>query len=522
MVQINIDKLRSELNAHPQGISDAVGRHLADKAIRYCKQVGRDTPYAVDAEDDDTVFSINHFGTESLAAWQNPEARAYFTDGLKVKPKAEEKPKSVWETPGTLAFQVAAASLLAGKFIISAKDDGLYQLYAIEDWQRQTAVPVVGSPQDIGISVSRAVVSELERAGVAITKGRISVMLTAFHAKAAAMPAPKLLGQPDEDGWCLHRATVRPDASVPFPYIGQFLSRLNDAAAYAAWWWGVYSGRNRGRQALYIYDHEGQGGKSKINDAMATALFGDRIYCAFPSGANTNDAHTSSHFLGKRLVSVGDNKNSYLLQSGFFKQLLGDDPSFVNPKYLQPFSTHFEARAVVLGNVAPFILRARHSTSRILYLTLSKLDLPDERIDVTYPEKCVAELPGFLAYAEACYAERCPNDYAIQANESVHQVTAGRIAECETMYADAFDLHFTADPEGMLTHKDWAKVMRDLHYDPLKSEDMLQWVKAVTGAEQQAIGERRVGWCLEGVRLSRASDRRRNGADRDAMMHGVE
>jgi hypothetical protein len=252
---------------------------------------------------------------------------------------------------------------------------------------------------------------------------------------------------------------------------------------------------------MYLHDARGEGAKSVILKTLAAALFGDRIYASFPGGpSNHQDSHTSSAFIGKRLVVIGDCNNAYVLHSAILKQLSGDDKSYHNPKFVQPFSTYLQCRVVVASNYAPFIISAAHNRSRTLYLTVEPLDIPDSARDVEYGAKCERELPGFLAYGKRCYEERCPNDYAIAVNQAVQDATNARIAICETQHAEFFDEWFVADPAGVLTSKQWNQVVKSTKLDTHRAEDTLNWIKVMCDT-QEVMGQRKGSWELPRVRL---------------------
>jgi hypothetical protein len=472
---------------------------LADKIIKLCHQHGWPTPYG-----NDYFFTSFHFSIEVSANWQTDAAHEYFELGLAKPPDKD----SVWKVPGTMGFQTAATNLLASQFIISLRDDTCFQLYQITDQEQRTVSPVLGSPGDVHTCISRKVRQTLADDGVAVTHERIGAMLTGFYASAPAAEPPKLLGQPGDLDWCLQRASIRPDAAIAFPNIRMFLDRLNDGAAFSAWWYGAYSGRNKGRQMLYIFDRQGQGGKSKILGTLAESLFGNRIYTSFPPTANFASTHMTSHFVGKRLVVIGDNKDAYVLHRGTLKEISGDDKLYVDPKYQQPFSTTIECRVCVAANVAPFIINAVHNTSRTLFLVLEPLTIADQDRDVAYAEKCAAELPGFLAYAQAQYERLCPNDYAIETNDAVKAATELRIQHCATMHVAVFEEYFVPDPQGSLTHRDWTHVLREMKLDRHKGEDLFQWILASHNVTQFAMPNKGGGWYLDGIRLKTATDKR--------------
>jgi hypothetical protein len=127
---------------------------------------------------------------------------------------------------------------------------------------------------------------------------------------------------------------------------------------------------------------------------------------------------------------------------------------------------------------------------------------------VAYAEKCAAELPGFLAYAQAQYERLCPNDYAIETNDAVKAATELRIQHCATMHVAVFEEYFVPDPQGSLTHRDWTHVLREMKLDRHKGEDLFQWILASHNVTQFAMPNKGGGWYLDGIRLKTATDKR--------------
>src|SRR4029077_5671011 len=138
------------------------------------------------------------------------------------------------------------------------------------------------------------------------------------------------------------------------------------------------------------------------------------------------------HFVGKKLVVVGDNKNPSIIMSQQLKELLGDDPVVVNPKYQALYPALMECRLIIFSNYPPNISSEVHNQSRTLWIKLSRLTVPpDSTWDSYYP----AEMPGFLAYAQKCYQERCQgNSKVIEVNDAVKAAVVNRVAEFESKF----------------------------------------------------------------------------------------
>ena len=74
-------------------------------------------------------------------------------------------------------------------------------------------------------------------------------------------------------------------------------------------------------------------------------------------------------------------------------------------------------------------------TSRLLYISISPM--VDEKPDPTVKERLKAELSGFLAFAEQCYEERCPDNYRIQTD------TDNDVKALTEQYFEHFDIIFS-------------------------------------------------------------------------------
>ena len=173
------------------------------------------------------MFDPFHFNIQVSCAWSSDTAREYFETHIRTAAQVQDaeangKGEASGEKPGTLAFQLAAAALLSSKFIVSRLADSQLQLYQVHDWQAHEVAAVTGKADDVNVVIARAVVDTLEQDGVAVTGEKLALMRMAFLSKARLQPQPQLLGQPDDDDWCVYRARIRPEAAVGFPLIQQF------------------------------------------------------------------------------------------------------------------------------------------------------------------------------------------------------------------------------------------------------------------------------------------------------------
>lgn len=497
----SIDKLRQKILKFNQGLRDDLDAGaqpdafcLASEIVHACNAHGYVTPYG-------TIFTVNHFGIDLYGAWQTKTAQQYFKENIK-----QPDDISPWVEIEFPPFERVALDTLGPRLLVCETEDGPIQHYVVDDPIERTCHPInVGKKSDLTAIISRIIAPACKADNVVVTAFRASAAYQAFISFAPFQPAPALLGQRGDDGWCLHRQRLRPNANVSYPRIQEFLDRLPDPDAYSAWWYGVAFGLNRGRQGMFLADPVGQSGKSALQRALAQALFGDRIYSSFPPSLNLADRFTLSHFVSKKLVVIGDCKDPYVLHRGIVKELLGDDKSHVQRKFEQPFSTHLQCRLMIASNMLPFIVSARHNTTRTLFQILEPLELTEAQIDPYYGAKCVPEIPGWLAYAEDCYRRLCPNNYNISTNDKVQQATAVRIAECEAEHSELFDEYFVVDPNEHITSKDWNRILKEARLDKHEMDNLLQWVQAMFNTEIQLAANSR-SWLMEGIKVRSIHD----------------
>jgi hypothetical protein len=504
-----LDKLRELLNKHTVGgVEDESFIALAEKVIRYAKHWHMASPYdpVPDKAGTGPVIWADKLCPFAAKIWLADVTRAWFADEMEMEMEDEdaEPEKSIFTQYENPAFEDATKMMLSRHFILVSRGDTGRQLYQIEDAERSVVVPVVGKDGDI-IKVYARVLAPLLRAqDVLATPARSAAMAAAFERSVDTSPTPKLLGQPGASAYALHRAAHRPDANVPIPYTMQFLNRLNDPEAFAAFWWGVYADVNRGRQCLYVSDTTGEGGKSKFISTLLSELFGERISAAFNAKLMENSSHASASFEGKKMVVAGDCKNRFVIHMGILKELSGDDPLQVNPKYVQPYTTRLECRVCILGNYEPYLTRERHNISRTLWITLAPLTVAT--IDVDYGEKCAAEIAGFLAYAKAAYERRCPDNYEIRVNHVVRETYRLRTLQGEDDYHAMVGQHIAIDADGVLKAGEWSKIVKECKLDGHKAEDFRNWIQMVYPEIELRTTNNKRSWEISGLRVKTSTD----------------
>lgn len=152
---------------------------------------------------------------------------------------------------------------------------------------------------------------------------------------------------------------------------GRFLKKMTpeEGDVFKAFIWSIFDARNHGRQILYLYD-DGYSGKSAVMKAIQEAL-GKRL-CGAVQKDSLSNQFAFSKVWDKRLVTLGDNKNTHLHQSEKMKMLTGNDMADVERKNRDSFSWVMSAKVMVASNTPLEVnLRERNERTRVLPIKIN-------------------------------------------------------------------------------------------------------------------------------------------------------
>ena len=298
--------------------------------------------------------------------------------------------------------------------------------------------------------------------------------------------------------WATARASAVVDSSQPFPTWQDVLSRLSDGPAFAAWIWGVYSRRYRGRQSLWMHS-EGEVGKSTIIDTIAS-LFGSSYTSISNSTFTQNSRFAMSALYGKHFIVYPDANDPKLFYREQFKLLAsgGIDSLQVEFKRKDPFTAKFDGHVIIGSNLAPSALEAAQK-SRVIY---QYLDRPQTLI-ADAGEKLKYELSGFLGYAQQCYAERCVDNYKIHLTNAAQQFADEATAADATEQFELLNSLFvlTGKENDIVDCATLTKILTLHHLSKHDREDFRRFVKSQKGVTMKRRPYPLQTYYLTGVRL---------------------
>ena len=212
---------------------------------------------------------------------------------------------------------------------------------------------------------------------------------------------------------------------------------------FKAFIWSAYNANNVSRQVVYVYDPNGNSGKSVFFKAIFKPL---RDIDAVDSAGKTftGDFGMESCY-NARVLIIPDNKNKQILRSQLIHQLTGGDEILVNSKNVRQFTFTPHLSIWTHSNILPTIdVAATHERTRIalfhfilndkakkeIYLTdeNGKLIIDSngyyvQKGDSTFYDKLVADVPFFLAECKKAYEKLCVSNGDINTLSIADNVT---------------------------------------------------------------------------------------------------
>lgn len=340
--------------------------------------------------------------------------------------------------PNDLNAFLFTANWCFDSFKIARKNEQI-MLYEVINPQLRTVYPIYDGDYQ-KILVREASIKWQKMTGEPLAPNLANLLLKFWFNHTESIETPEPMGRPNEDNWCLHRTEHEPDESVPMPSWEKILSRMGDPEAFAAWIFGVYSGKYKGRQMLWLHGPNGEDGKSTLASIIGKFLFGPAHNAISNASISSGEKRfLTSFFEFASLVIYADANNRKCLMSEAFKSVAsaGSDPVLVERKGRQAYTTTLKARMWICSNYAPQVTNDNFVLSRLLYVFIDKM--VNETPDPTVFERLENELPGFLWYAKNCYINRCPDDYRIITDASAQQA----VNDLTDDFYDEYDIIFS-------------------------------------------------------------------------------
>ncbi|WP_152605785.1 MULTISPECIES: hypothetical protein [Bacteria] len=127
---------------------------------------------------------------------------------------------------------------------------------------------------------------------------------------------------------------------------------------------------------LYIYDPDGENGKSTLLNALQHGYQKLNIKCCNMTLSGIDDKHSYVQYFGASVAFNADVKSPNFIQTDLYHHVTGGDAVTIDPKGGTPFLANVKVTPILAGNIPiQFDTQKNHMTRRIFFIQMHK---PDE------------------------------------------------------------------------------------------------------------------------------------------------
>lgn len=126
---------------------------------------------------------------------------------------------------------------------------------------------------------------------------------------------------------------------------------------------------------LYIYDPDGENGKSTLLNALAAAYKKLNIKCCNMTLSGIDDKHSYVQYFGASVAFNADVKSQSFIMTDLYHHVTGGDMVTIDPKGGMPFEANVKVTAILAGNIPiQFDTSKHHMQRRIFFIPMNKPD----------------------------------------------------------------------------------------------------------------------------------------------------
>lgn len=124
---------------------------------------------------------------------------------------------------------------------------------------------------------------------------------------------------------------------------------------------------------LYIYDPDGENGKSTLLNALAAAYKKLNIKCCNMTLSGIDDKHSYVQYFGASVAFNADVKSPNFIMTDLYHHVTGGDMVTIDPKGGTPFEANVKVTAILAGNIPiQFETDKNHMARRIFFVPMHK------------------------------------------------------------------------------------------------------------------------------------------------------
>lgn len=261
-----------------------------------------------------------------------------------------------------------------------------------------------------------------------------------------------------QDEWTFKKLDFEP-CSGSFDAWSEFLERLSSPKDFMAFVWSIFELRNKSRQYLYLFDPNGQGGKSTIINVLGE-VFGNS-YAAINNTFVNNGASRwlMGNLYGKRLVGWPDCKNTKFCMTELLRNITSGDDVTVEFKGKQPFTARMYVKFIMASNHEPSITGGGADLSRLIRMDVA--ENKDSKNDPYWKKRLRSELPYFLFACREWYLKKCESHGNIEIEHGTHELAHDSTLEVESKYEAITAKHLVFGPEYSESIINWMELCSD-------------------------------------------------------------
>lgn len=214
----------------------------------------------------------------------------------------------------------------------------------------------------------------------------------------------------------------------------------------------------RAKKALFLCSIRGNTGKSVLMNLIQRILGEDNVTSVPIQHMNENTGRfTMGTALGKRMIINGDQTESDVGDSSYFKQLTGGDRTKMEMKNQKPLMVRFRGGIMVGCNGLPSFTddKGEHIFERLLLLMCTNV-IPEAKRDATLLDKMQPEIPAITNWFLEGLQRLIGNGYKFTRSSAADEAVREYRQRLDSVYRfiSEYDGTYTLNGEKLCTNKD--------------------------------------------------------------------
>lgn len=324
--------------------------------------------------------------------------------------------------------------------------------------------------EDIAHSIVRYLANEVNIPAYYLNYQQAVLCARTWLGVAKEVPIPEPVSWKSDPGLTFSRLPwdFDPDSEFKHPTFDEWLSRTTNAEAFCVWVGSLFFKDSYRQQYPWLCSDGGTGKGAMLR--VLRKIFKQAF--AAKQVPHVDDKHWTAGLLDKRLVAFPDCNNASFITSGLFKNLTGDDPVDINPKFKAPFTADLTCKFIFLSNRKPMVQDLSADLRRIILCEMTDPgELSSEAI-TGYEEKLWSECGYFLSTCVNLYQERNKNHGPIEVETSgVEDIIDHRNEEFDAL----FSRHLILVKDHVLPSKDLVERLKTERITDRKYQEFVRF-----------------------------------------------